>query len=125
MMQFTETPDNHVTNSYPRIWGIVAIVLGLILAKWQIYDPLHAAEQHKQEVWILSELVALAIYGPAYGLLLLLFGSRPNRWFAIDPQNLSLKNTLSLLLFGAVGLAAIFYVIGSLEAQGFIVKRGW
>jgi len=118
-------PENHISNRYPRIIGIVMIVVGLLVAKWQIYDPLHAAEQHRREVWILSELIGLAIYGPAYGVLLLLFGRRPNQWFKFDPQNLSLKNVLSLLAFGAVGLAAIFYVIGSLESQGYVVKHGW
>ena len=82
--------------------GIICIAIGLLLAKWQIYDPLRAAAQHKQEVWILSELVAAAIAIPAYGVLLLLFGRRPNDWFKIDPQNLSWKNTVSLLIFAGV-----------------------
>jgi len=119
------TPENHITNRRPRIMGIIVIVVGLLLAKWQIYDPLHGTEQHRQQVWLFSELIGAAVYLPAYGLLLLVFGRRPNKWFTFDPQNLSLKNVLSLLAFGAVGLAAIFFVISSLEGQGYVVKHGW
>jgi hypothetical protein len=120
-----QVPENHISNRRPRIMGTILIAVGLFFAKWQIYDPLHAAEEHKQEVWLLSELIAIGVYGPAYGLLLLLFGRRPNQWFAFDPQNLSLKNVLSLFFFGAFGLAAILYVIHSLEMQGYVVKHGW
>jgi uncharacterized membrane protein YidH (DUF202 family) len=105
--------------------GIVCIALGLLLAKWQIYDPLHAAVQHKQRVWILSELVGAAIVLPAYGALLLLFGKRPNEWFKIDPQHLSWRNTASLLVFAGVCLAVLFFVVGTLEHQGYVVKHGW
>ena len=125
MMQFTQTPPNHISNRFPRIIGIVFIVLGLLLAKWQIYDPLHAAEQHKHEVWILSELVVMAIALPAYGVLLLLFGKRPNEWFKINPENLSWKNTVCLLAFAGVCIAVFIFVLGSLESQGYVVKHGW
>ena len=124
-MRLGETPPNHITNRWPRFMGIVYIAIGLALAKWQIYDPLHAAAQHKQQVWILSELVGAATAFLAYGVLLLLFGKRPNEWFRIDPENLSWKNTLSLLAFGAVGIAIYFFVIGTLESQGYVVKHGW
>ena len=117
--------ESQMATRYPRIWGVVLIAVGLWLAKWQIYDPLHAAEQHRKEVWILSELIALAVIGPAYGVLLLLFGRWPIRWFAFNPENLNWKNTLSLVFFAASGVAAIFYVIGSLESQGYVVKHGW
>jgi hypothetical protein len=105
--------------------GIVFVVVGLLLAKWQIYDPLHAAEQHRQQVWILSELVGAGIFLPAYGVLLILFGRRPAEWFKINPQNLSWKNTVSLLAFAGVCLAVLFFVLGTLESQGFVVKHGW
>ncbi len=120
-----QLPQNHYTNRYLRLWGIVCIVLGLILAKWQIYDPMHAAEQHKQEVWILSVFVALGIYLPPLGLLQLIFGRRLIKWVSIDPQNLNLKNTVCLVLFAAVGVAALVYVLGTLESQGYHVKHGW
>ena len=51
------TPENHVTRRHPRIMGPVIIATGLLLAKWQIYDPLHAAQQHVREVWIFGELI--------------------------------------------------------------------
>jgi hypothetical protein len=118
-------PEDHIFNRRPRLVGIILITVGLLLAKWQIYDPLHAAEQRKEQVWILSYLVGAGVYLPALGFLQLLFGNRPNRWFAFDPQKLSLKNTVSLLLFGGIGIAVIFFVIASLESQGYVVKYGW
>jgi hypothetical protein len=120
-----QLPQKQYTNRYLRLWGLLCIVLGLILAKWQIYDPLHAAEQHKQKVWILLYSVILGIYLPPAGLLLLVFGRRTAKWFQIDPQNLNLKNAVCLLLFAAVGGAAIVYVLASLESQGYHVTRGW
>src|SRR4051812_26457520 len=95
-------PPDHISNRRPRLIGIVLIGVGLLLAKWQIYDSLHATEEHKHEIWILSYLVGLAIYAPAWGLLLVLFGNRPNEWFKFDPENLSWKSTISLLGFGSV-----------------------
>ena len=73
-------PENHVSNRHPRIIGVVMIVVGLLLAKWQIYDPLHAVEQRKHKVWLLSYLIWAGVYLPAYGLSLLVFGKRPNQW---------------------------------------------
>lgn len=124
-MQSSPIPPNHITNRRPRIMGIVCIVLGLAFAKWQIYDPLHAAAQHKQEIWIFSYFVGLGIILPLYGVLLLLFGKRPNEWFRMDPQNLSWKSTVSLVAFAGICLAVLFFVMGTLESQGFIVKHGW
>ena len=100
-------------------------MLGLILAKWQIYDPLHAAEQNKQKVWILLYFVMLGILLPLFGLPLLIFGRRTIRWFSIDPQNLDWKNTAFLVSFAAVGIAAFVCVLAALESQGYHVTRGW
>jgi hypothetical protein len=117
--------EHHISNRYPRLMGIVSILVGLIIAKWQVYDPLHAAEQHLREITIYSGLIGLGVFMPPYGLLLLLFGRKPNQWFAFDPQNLKWKNVVSLLAFGAAGMVAIFYVIGRLEAQGYHVRHFW
>jgi hypothetical protein len=113
------------SNAYLRFWGIICIVLGLLLAKWQIYDPLHAANDHKHEVWILIYLVGLGISLPPCGLLLLIFGRRTIPWFKIDPQNLDFKKTACLVLFAAVQVAVFVYVVGTFESQGFHVKLGW
>ncbi|MGA2064065.1 MAG: hypothetical protein ABSG86_03805 [Thermoguttaceae bacterium] len=107
---------------HPRIFGIVILALGLLLAKWQIYDPLHAAEQHIQRVELYTELVFLAIFLPGFGGLMTLFGMKPMQWFKINPQNLSLKNTLILLSSAAVCLAALLFVIAQLERQGYVMK---
>jgi hypothetical protein len=119
-----QLPPEHISNRRPRVIGAILIAVGLFVARWQIYDPLHAAEQHKEKVWVLAYLVGFAIIGPAWGLLLLLFGKRPNEWFKFDPQNLSLKSAASLIAFAAIGVIAIFYVIHSLEIQGYRVRTG-
>ncbi len=80
------TFGDRITDRRPRLMGIVCIIVGLIVAKLQIYDALHAAEQHRQQVTIYPVLLAVAVFGPAYGVLLLLFGRRPIQWFRIDPQ---------------------------------------
>jgi hypothetical protein len=100
----------------------------LLLAKWQIYDPLHAAEQNKQEVWVCAELVGSAVFLPAAGILLVLLGKRINR-FAIDPQNLSPKYTVSMIVCSLVGGTIVMFVTGSiisvLEKQGYVIRHGW
>jgi hypothetical protein len=105
--------------------GGVLIVVGSLLAKWQIYDPLHAAAQGRQNVWLLSELVAAGVFLPAAGILLLVFGRRVNQWFAFDPQHLNWKSTACLLAVGAAGLAVFFFVLAMLEKQGYVIKHGW
>jgi hypothetical protein len=94
----TQTPKDHITNRFPRIMGTIFLVVGLLLAKWQIYDPLHAAEQRKQLVWIHHGLIALAILLPVYGILLLLFGKKPNEWFVINPKDVRWKNAAILII---------------------------
>jgi hypothetical protein len=108
-----------LTNRYSRIVGVVLIVVGLFFVKLQIYDPLHAAEDQREKVWIFWPMVACGVYFPLFGALLLLFGKRVSQWFVFDPQNLSLKNVIMLLLIGAIGLAILIYVIVSLENQGY------
>ena len=125
MTQNLEPAPNHISNRRPRVFGLVSIGIGLLFAKWQIYDPLHAAARGKQNVWILVWFVAIGVYLPAWGLLFLAFGSRPNSWFKIDPNNLNWRNVLFLLAFGSIGLAMLFFVIHSLELQGYVVRTGW
>jgi hypothetical protein len=121
-----ELPQNQPTNRYCRVWGIFCIVLGLILAKWQIYDPLHAAEQNKQRVWILLYFVGLGIILPPMGLLLLIFGRGLAKWVpAIDPQNLNLKSLVLPMLFAVAVMVVFVYVLAALDSQGYHISRGW
>jgi hypothetical protein len=119
------TPENHITNRYPRTMGVIICLVGLLLAKWQIFNPLHAAEQRRNSIWIHAGLIASAIIFPVYGVLLMLFGKRPNEWFVINPQNVGWKNTLILLVISGGCLVVFFSVINSLENQGFVVKFLW
>lgn len=42
----------HMDLRHPRLVGAGLLVVGLFLAKWKIYDPLHAAELGRPEVHI-------------------------------------------------------------------------
>jgi hypothetical protein len=109
--------------AHPRLGGVVLLAIGLLIAKWQIYDPLHAAERHVQHLEIYQELVALAVLFSVGGVLLVLFGPKKiKEWFVINPKNLSLKHTLILLSTAGVCLAVFFYVLGELAKQGYTVK---
>jgi hypothetical protein len=111
--------DDIISNRHPRAIGLALLVVGLICAKLQIYDPLHAAEMGREKVWVYWAFVALGVSGPIMGLLFLVFGSRPNVWFKFDPQNLRLKNVLALLAFAGAQLAILFYILRALELQGY------
>jgi hypothetical protein len=121
-MKLGMTPEDHISNRRPRLVGLVLLVAGLLAAKWQIYDPIHAP---RQGMWIVHELLALGILLPPYGLLLLLFGRRPNEWFKMDPSNLSLKSVAYLLLVVFLAFAVFFLVVGAIERQGFVLKHIW
>jgi VIT1/CCC1 family predicted Fe2+/Mn2+ transporter len=59
---------------------------------------------------------------------MLLLGKRINK-FAIDPQNLSMKDTVSMIVCSFVGgIIMMFvtgYIISVLEKQGYLIKHGW
>ena len=99
--------------------GLIFIVISLGLAKWQIYDPLHAAAEGRKQVWIHSSLLAAAIALGPYGILLLLFGRKPNDWFKIDPENINWKNALFLGAFALFGLGVYIYIDRQLALQGY------
>ena len=44
-----------------RSRGLLMLIIGLGLAKWQVYDPLHAREQGLEQVTVDSLLVGLAV----------------------------------------------------------------
>lgn len=114
-----EVPENHPTNRFPRTMGVIILAIGAGLAKWQIYDPLHVAEQARHEVWISSELIGLAIFFGVYGLALILFGRKPNQWLRIDPKHVDWKNAIFLVVMGLVCLAVYLWVQMQLSAQGY------
>ena len=114
----------HMALRHPRLVGVGLLVVGLFLAKWQIYDPLHAAELGRPEVHIYAILVALGVFLPPLGMSYLVFGRRASEWIQIDPQNLSFASVSYLLCFMGIGLTILFYVLSSLEKQGYRVILG-
>ena len=113
------TPDNHFTNRFPRTTGVVLLMVGAAMVKWQIYDPLHAAEEGKQEVWVSSQLVGLAIILSAYGSALITFGKKPNEWLKIDPKNVDWRNAVFLIGMAIICLGVYIWVAKELAAQGY------
>ena len=95
--------------------------------KWQIYDPLNAAELGRERVVIHAGLIGLGVMLPAAGILHLIFGGRMNdffRRFAHDPNNLRVSDVLLLLGIAAPQLALVIYIVASLERQGYRVSHG-
>src|SRR2546425_7871873 len=64
-----------------RSRGLLMLIIGLGLAKWQIYDPLHAREQGLEEVTVSSLLVGLAVLVSVLGAATLVMGDRLERIF--------------------------------------------
>ncbi len=107
-----------------RLVGLIFLIGGLGLAKWQIYDPLHARELGRKEVWIDAKLVGLAIILPALGALFLVFGERVegllrSGWLDIDTGALCWRNVVVILTL-ALGLGAVcVWERMRLAAQGY------
>jgi hypothetical protein len=89
------------------------------LAKWQICDPLHAAERGQTTVWLSGKLVTLAISLGLCGLALLVLGRRANEWFKFDPQNLGWRPILVLGGLAVLCLGVYIVVELTLAAQGY------
>ena len=118
---------NALSDRYPRLVGVGLLAVGVLLAKWQIHDPLNAAELGRERVVIHAGLIGLGVMLPAAGILHLIFGGRMNdffRRFAHDPNNLRVSDVLLLLGIAAPQLALVIYIVASLERQGYRVSHG-
>ena len=118
---------NSLSDRYPRLVGVGLLAVGVLLAKWQIYDPLNAAELGRERVFIHAGLIGLGVMLPAAGILHVIFGGRINdffRRFAHDPNNLRVSDVLLLLGIAAPQLALVIYIVASLERQGYRVSQG-
>jgi len=98
------------------------LVVGLVLAKWQIYDPLNARELGLSHVFVSPALVVLAVLLLFMGTVYVAFGDRADamlRFLRVEPKNLTGKGiavfVLALLLF----VALIFFVLAQLYGQGY------
>jgi hypothetical protein len=106
-----------------RLRGVIILAIGLWLAKWQIWDPLHAAELGLEQVTIYKVALAGAVILPPLGLLFLLFGEKAKEFFVamgdLDSSNLTKGNVISLLVFLAIMLVVGSLITQELRAQGY------
>ena len=105
-----------------RSRGLLVLIIGLALAKWQIYDPLHAREQGLERVTISSLLIGLAILLSVFGAAILILGDRFEKIIGnlqIDPKRLNWKSTAFLVLIALVGGSIWVWVQLELSAQGY------
>ena len=105
---------------HPRIAGLIVLFVALALAKWQIYNPLHAAEYGYTELHIWPKLIAFAIMLGLYGLCLCIFGSDLNESMPVDFNNINWKVAVAASGLAFFGLAVYVYVMISLNDQGYV-----
>ena len=106
----------------PRGRGLLMLIIGLGLAKWQVYDPLHAREQGLEQVTVYSSLVGLAVLLSVLGAASLLVGNRLDRIFEdirIDPKRLNWKSIAVLLLMTLMVGSTWIWIQLELSAQGY------
>jgi|SRR5436853_2241378 len=105
-----------------RSRGLLMLIIGLGLAKWQVYDPLHAREQGLEQVTVDSLLVGLAVLLSVLGAASLVMGDRLERIFEdirFDPKRLNWKSTTVLLLMTLVAGSIWIWILFGLSAQGY------
>lgn len=98
------------------------LIIGLGLAKWQVYDPLHAREQGIDQITVYSLLVALAVLLTIFGSGALLMGSRLEKILEdirIDPKRSNWKSTTILLLMTLAAGSIWLWILLELSEQGY------
>jgi hypothetical protein len=112
-----------------RLRGVIILAIGLWLAKWQIWDPLHAAELGLEQVTIYKLALFGAVVLPPLGLFFILFGERAKTFFAnmtpTDFSNLTLRDLVLAGMFLAVLVPVGLWISGELKEQGYFeIVRG-
>ena len=110
------------TKRSTRSRGLLMLIIGLGLAKWQVYDPLHARAQGLEQVTVDSLLVGLAVLLSFFGAASLVMGDRLERIFGdirFDPKRLNWKSITVLLLMTLVAGSIWIWILFELSAQGY------
>ena len=105
-----------------RSRGLLMLIIGLGLAKWQVYDPLHAREQGLEQVTVYSLLVGLAVLLSVLGAASLVMGDRLERILEdirMDPKRLNWKSITVLLLMTLMTGSTWIWILLELSAQGY------
>jgi hypothetical protein len=118
-----ETSDqsggNHFSKRHPRTTGIISLLAGACLAKWQIYDALHAAEQGKESVSFNGKLAVMSIGFIVFSVPYIIFGRKFEQWFKLDLKNVGWRNAIIYAGTAIVAVAIVEWVKKSLVAQGY------
>lgn len=110
------------SNFNPRLRGLVILAVGLALAKWQVFDPLHAREQGAKGVTLYGLLVGLAVFLPVLGASFLTLGSRVHDFIdslSTDPRRLNWRSAIVLVVVTGVCIAVWSWLLQQLSAQGY------
>ncbi len=106
--------------SRPRWRGLIALLVGAGLAKWEIYDPLYGHGAKGLPVYF--PLVNLAVILIVYGALRVVLGERfisALELLLLHPRRLGWKGVLILLLFALITFAAWYWVRLQFWTQGW------
>ena len=102
--------------------GLLMLIIGLGLAKWQVYDPLHARDQGFEQVTVYSLLVGLAVLLSVLGAATFVMGDRLEKIFEdikMDPKRLNWKSVTVLVLMTLVAGSTWIWIRFELSAQGY------
>lgn len=107
-----------------RLKGIFTLIGGLILAKFQIYNPLHASELQIETVYTSSTLMFCSIFLTLIGIGMLIGGDRflqsmENVIKIKDIDNLKFKEVVYPLIFALISCSIYIYIQEQLTAQGY------
>lgn len=111
--------SERLAQRHPRIAGAILLLIALAIAKWQIYNPLHAAEYGYTELHVWPKLIGGAILLGAYGIVLCIFGDRLNASMPKDFQNISWQFAVVAAGLAFLGLAVYIFVMTRLTDQGY------
>jgi hypothetical protein len=108
---------------YPRSIGVLILAVSAAVMKWQIYDPLHAAEQGKQTVLIWGTLFCLSIMAGVFGLALIVFGKSLGPWIEAHPEYLGRRKPY-LPAFTILIIMLYAWVLHGVSKQGYSSNPG-
>jgi uncharacterized protein YjeT (DUF2065 family) len=106
-------------NKEARIQGAVILAIGLFLLKWQVYDPLHAAEQKIQKIWTSSTLTLIAILLPVIGVCYLVFGAKAKQWTSKEQSMSDWRGVLRVIAVASVCFGTYIFIQRKLREQGY------